>query len=175
MSLIEAPKCQHVRINGTRYGSPALRRGRFCFFHNHAHKQKTRIQASKVEQQRLRLPVLEDSSAIQLALMQVMEMLAAGRIENKTAYTMLYALQTASANLRVLILHIMDARGEKRGEEDDSLAKLLLRKLGIPTDPVGSEECERAMQARNKAENEEDGERESSGHAFEPREGERGM
>jgi hypothetical protein len=46
------------------------------------------------------LPVLEDANSIQVALMQIMRLLVSGQIEGKTAGLLLYALQTASANLR---------------------------------------------------------------------------
>jgi hypothetical protein len=50
------------------------------------------------------LPPLEDANSIQLALMQVTRLLLSGRIENKTAGLVLYALQTASMNLKHLKL-----------------------------------------------------------------------
>lgn len=46
------------------------------------------------------LPVLEDANSIKVALMEVMRMIAANKIEHKTASLLLYALQTASSNLR---------------------------------------------------------------------------
>ncbi len=27
------PRCQHIKVNGTQCGSPALRRNRLCYFH----------------------------------------------------------------------------------------------------------------------------------------------
>jgi hypothetical protein len=44
--------------------------------------------------------VLEDANSIQMSLMQIMRLLLTGQIEHKTASLLLYALQTASANLR---------------------------------------------------------------------------
>ena len=35
------PRCEHIKINGTQCGSPALRRNHFCFFHKRW--QQTRI------------------------------------------------------------------------------------------------------------------------------------
>jgi hypothetical protein len=35
MSLEDVPRCQHVKVNGTQCGSPALRRRRHCYFHDH--------------------------------------------------------------------------------------------------------------------------------------------
>jgi hypothetical protein len=45
------------------------------------------------------LPVLEDANSIQVALMQVIRFLLAAQIDHRTAALLLYALQTASANL----------------------------------------------------------------------------
>jgi hypothetical protein len=47
------------------------------------------------------LPVLEDANSIQMSLMQVMRLMLTAQIEHKTASLLLYALQTASANLRL--------------------------------------------------------------------------
>jgi hypothetical protein len=46
------------------------------------------------------LPLLEDANAVQIALMRVIQMLGSSRLDHKTAGLMLYALQTASGNLR---------------------------------------------------------------------------
>jgi len=45
-------------------------------------------------------PVLEDANSIQVGLMQVMRLLVSGEMDSKTAGLLLYALQTASFNLR---------------------------------------------------------------------------
>ncbi len=47
----------------------------------------------------LLMPALEDANSIQVALMRVMRLLLANAIPYKTAGLLLYALQTASANL----------------------------------------------------------------------------
>lgn len=44
-------------------------------------------------------PVLEDANAIQMALMQVIQMLSFGQLDHKTAGLMLYGLQLATSNL----------------------------------------------------------------------------
>jgi hypothetical protein len=63
-------------------------------------EQRTRIVENQFKQARFVVPVLEDANAVQMALMQVMELLGNGQMEHKTAALMLYALQTASCNLR---------------------------------------------------------------------------
>ncbi|MGA8270007.1 MAG: hypothetical protein WB919_00485 [Candidatus Sulfotelmatobacter sp.] len=94
------PRCRHIKVNGIQCGSPALRRRRHCYFHERVREQHARIMDSQFRQARFVVPVLEDANSVQMALMQVMQMLATGQMDHKTAGLMLYALQTASANLR---------------------------------------------------------------------------
>jgi hypothetical protein len=44
--------------------------------------------------------LIEDANAVQVALMQVLQLLGSGQMDHKTAGLMLYGLQTASCNLR---------------------------------------------------------------------------
>lgn len=95
------PRCQHIKVNGTQCGSPALKRSKFCFFHKKWHEQRIALNANRARRARasIDLPVLEDANSIQISLMQVMRLIVAGQIDPKTAGLMLYALQTASNNL----------------------------------------------------------------------------
>jgi hypothetical protein len=95
-------RCQHLKINGTQCGSPALRRNRFCFFHKRFQDERIRLSADRRRGvATFVLPVLEDANSIQIALMQVMRLLLSQQIDHKTASLLLYALQTASTNLRL--------------------------------------------------------------------------
>src|SRR4030088_244733 len=95
------PRCQHLKVNGTQCGWPALTLNRFCFFHKRFQDQRVPISATR---RRARatfdLPVLEYANAIQVSLMQTMRLLVSGQIDPKIAGLLLYALQTASLNLR---------------------------------------------------------------------------
>jgi len=95
------PRCQHIKVNGTQCGSPALRRHRLCYFHKSW--QQTRIVLGANRARRASavfdLPMLEDANSIQVALMQVMRLILSGQIDAKNAGLLLYALQTASTNL----------------------------------------------------------------------------
>jgi hypothetical protein len=95
-------RCQHIKVNGTQCGSPALKRNRFCFFHKRWHEQRIVIHAAKARHCRpaLDLPVLEDANSIQVSIMQIMRLLLHGQLDQKTAGMLLYALQIASSNLR---------------------------------------------------------------------------
>jgi hypothetical protein len=93
-------RCQHIKINGTQCGSPALRRNKFCFFHKKWHEQRIRINGRQARRARsIDLPVLEDANSIQVAIMQIMRMIMSGELDTKKAGLLLYGLQTASSNL----------------------------------------------------------------------------
>ena len=96
-------RCHHIKINGTQCGSPALRHNRFCYFHKRFQDERIKLSADRARRgvATFELPVLEDANSIQIALMQVMRMLVSGQLDHKTASLLLYALQTASTNLRM--------------------------------------------------------------------------
>jgi len=96
------PRCQHVKVNGMQCGSPALREKHFCFFHQRWHERRVVINARNARRirQSLALPILEDAESIQMAIMQVIELLLSNHIDQKTASLALNALRTASNNLR---------------------------------------------------------------------------
>jgi hypothetical protein len=93
-------RCQHIKVNGTQCGSPALRDEKCCYYH-----MRWRAASKFVEDLRKReiagLPILEDANSIQVGLAEVMFQLVTQEIDHRTAALMLYALQTASANLRM--------------------------------------------------------------------------
>ena len=96
-------RCQHLKINGTQCGSPALRRHRFCYFHKRFQDEHIKLNTDRARRgvATFELPILEDANSIQIALMQVMRLLVSGQLDHKTASLLLYALQTASTNLRM--------------------------------------------------------------------------
>jgi hypothetical protein len=56
------------------------------------------------------LPPVEDTASIQLALMEVLEALAANQIDPKRAGLLLYGLQVASSNAKHVMLHSNSVR-----------------------------------------------------------------
>src|SRR5579864_120187 len=101
---------QHIKVNGTQCGSPALRRNRLCYFHKRHHDERIELNSDRQKNDRQKaarsrrrvaidLPVLEDANSIQISLMHITRLLIAGDIDAKTAGLVLYALQTASSNL----------------------------------------------------------------------------
>jgi hypothetical protein len=100
MGFEDVPRCQHVKVNGVQCGSPALRRKPHCYFHERVQYERNLAAENKSGQRNFGFPLLEDANSIQVALMKVIQMIGSGIIDHKTAGLMLYALQTASANLR---------------------------------------------------------------------------
>jgi hypothetical protein len=56
------------------------------------------------------LPPVEDTASIQLALIEVLEALAANQIDPKRAGLLLYGLQVASSNAKHVMLHSNSVR-----------------------------------------------------------------
>ncbi len=100
--LPNVPRCQHLKVNGTQCGSPALKRNRFCFFHKRFQEEQIKLNCDRTRRGHATflLPVLEDANSIQISLMQIMRLLASGQMDSKIAGLLLFALQTASYNLR---------------------------------------------------------------------------
>jgi hypothetical protein len=99
MGFFNVPRCQHVKVNGTQCGSPAPQGEKLCFFHKRARHQRMRISMYPEDPFPFHVQVLEDGNAVQLAVMQLMQLLAMGRIDTKAAWAYLGCLQIASTNL----------------------------------------------------------------------------
>jgi hypothetical protein len=100
MGFEDVPRCQHIKVNGVQCGSPALRRKAYCYFHERVQYERKLAAENNSAPRNFGFPLLEDANSIQVALMKIVQMLGAGCLDIKTAGLMLYALQTASANLR---------------------------------------------------------------------------
>ncbi|MGA2371094.1 MAG: hypothetical protein ACLP3R_15745 [Candidatus Korobacteraceae bacterium] len=117
-----ARQCDHVMTNGEFCRAVALRGRKYCFFHlihigrrlraERVHELAMAIQCDS-SAMAMELPLLEDANAIQLALSQVIDDVMHSRLDNKRAGLVLYALQTASANL---------ANGVDLGQRDGATA-----------------------------------------------------
>jgi len=100
-------RCQHIKVNGTQCASPALRDEKHCYFHTQWRRKSMEVKfnvnanSNSDAHATFTLPTLEDANSIQLGLAEMLRLLATHQIDHKTAALMLYALQTASANLRM--------------------------------------------------------------------------
>jgi len=95
---VEIRRCQHIKVNGTQCGSPARRKERYCHFHRE--NQPERVKVGGKGGVEVLMPVLEDAQSIQSVVRQVAMLVLGGKIDNKQAGLMLYALQIASTNLK---------------------------------------------------------------------------
>jgi hypothetical protein len=97
---VSISRCQHIKVNGTQCGSPALRAEKYCYFHVICHIKVKEAISHLAELEQAMLPTLEDANSIQMGLAGVIRQLMNRDITPKTAALVLYALQTASANLK---------------------------------------------------------------------------
>ncbi len=99
MATAQFPLCNHMKANGVWCGSPALRGHSYCHFHHQWRETKPNLKP-EAQPPAVELPLLEDANAIQVALQRVMQAILDGRLDNRKAGLLLYALQTAASNLK---------------------------------------------------------------------------
>jgi hypothetical protein len=93
-------RCQHIKVNGTQCGSPALREEKYCYFHMRWHATRMAVLLKEKEKWIAGLPTMEDANSIQVGLAEVMRLLVTQEVDSKTGALLLYAMQTGSANLK---------------------------------------------------------------------------
>src|SRR5260370_3463029 len=93
-------RCQHIKVNGTQCGSPALREEKYCYFHMRWHASRMSVILKEREHWIAGLHTIEDGNSVQVGLAEVMRLLVTEEIYHKTGALLLYAMQTASANLK---------------------------------------------------------------------------
>jgi len=87
--------CTHIRVTGVRCGSPALRGEPFCYFHQRM------ISTVKAPASRLHpAALLQNEEAIQASIMEVVNALIRGTIDNRRGELILRALNAAIRNAR---------------------------------------------------------------------------
>jgi hypothetical protein len=124
---------------------------RFCFFHKNWQGQRIALNAQPASPLSFTMPVLEDADSVQVALMQVMRLILAGQLDPKIAGLLLYALQTASLNLRQM-------KVEPFHHESVVIDPRAVADNGVGDDAWSKEEFEE----EGEDEEEEDGEEEDS-------------
>jgi hypothetical protein len=109
-------QCQHINVDGTRCGSPAIKGAPGCYFHVDSVRRIGQFV----------LPRLEDPNSVQFSIMEVMRALLDKRIDRPTANTLLYALQIAHSNLGNMYKAAVEEDNE---EERGNLVDFLLKRL----------------------------------------------
>ncbi len=89
--------CTHIKTNGVKCGSPALKFDSLCFFHyrwkhRRLDKQYADLRAGCAS---IKFPLLENKASIIFTISEIQNYLLAGVIDEKMARTLLYAVQLA--------------------------------------------------------------------------------
>jgi hypothetical protein len=158
---ISIRRCQHLKVNGTQCGSPALSDQKYCYYHLQCHQKKMEINMNLPEGGTITLPNLEDANSIQLGLAEVMRLLVTSQIDHRTAALLLHALRTAAVNIKrvslepdpTLVVIDPDCVKERpigatawstvEGRDYDDLKKADLAQDDSVKDAVDPEEAER--------------------------------
>ena len=101
-------ECQHVRLSGKKCRAIAIRGHRFCYFHLQARRGASAVipaetvanggPAPEPQATPIAIPMLEDRSALQIALSEVLRAVAANQIDTNRGWLLLSGLRMASNN-----------------------------------------------------------------------------
>ena len=106
LDMHKSPRCQHVHYSGKPCKAPARRGRNYCVFHQAAH----------LDPGACVLPIIEDLHSYQLAVIRIMQSLAADAIDSKKATALFYGLQLLGGKL--------DAFARQREEVENPTAAL---------------------------------------------------
>ncbi|HTR24886.1 MAG TPA: hypothetical protein VMI10_12980 [Terriglobales bacterium] len=99
----QVPRCRHFNTVGVQCGSPAVGVTQYCYYHLQGRSTAIHYYSEApycaLEED---LPLFEDAHSIQIAIRQVASLLMQKKIEHKTASLLLYSMQLALMNLRML-------------------------------------------------------------------------
>lgn len=111
-------ECRHIKTDGLRCHGAALRGKPYCYFHMNLR----RMQSPKLsESQSFRLPPIEDTASVLLAVGQVIRTLDSPYADARRAGLMLYALQIAAQ---------LTARKEKQEAKPSECVRTLYNPSG---------------------------------------------
>ena len=127
-------KCRHIKPNGLRCDSPALKEAHFCYFHSKIH---TIGAEPNLKYGPMLLPAPEGSAAVLLTIAKINDALLSGRIDTKLAGVLLYSMQVASQHIGP----------HRRSEIDQTIESMTIAPNGdelAPEEIVPDEEDDRA-------------------------------
>ena len=96
ISMSNLKSCTHIKVDGVRCGSPALRGQQFCYFHQRIVRGVRLPHGPRIHP----LAQIEDEQSIQVALMEVLNAIARNTIDLKRAALLLRGLHIAVKNIR---------------------------------------------------------------------------
>lgn len=134
-------ECRHIKSNGHKCGSPAMRGTNFCFYHSRSTRLSPRRQPSSAEP--FQLPPLDDPAGVYNALIEVAQAVAASRISLKRARAIIDSLKLAQKILN----EQADLDSPAFGMAEDGAR--LAPELRICTDEDDCSRCEFASTCTN--------------------------
>jgi hypothetical protein len=91
--------CHHVASHGNLCGATPLQHEDYCYFHMLTRERLRRRREADRRKKPVVVPVIQDSSDIQVALTDLANAVLSGALDPSRAYVVLAALQTAKKNL----------------------------------------------------------------------------
>jgi hypothetical protein len=145
--------CSHVKEDGVYCDSPALRSRKYCYYHLMQRGRRLRLALAqgRNEPAQLILPPLENLGSMSVALSEIVQALAAGQLDHRSAGLMLYAIQQAATlSLRLSQMQATlkkDAEGETPADNSTRLQEYpeFERKFGLQTGVDLDAETDHAM------------------------------
>jgi hypothetical protein len=93
-----AKTCHHIFADSHRCGSPAMRGESFCYFH-HPDRKPVANPYTQRTRRGFQITIPEDRESLQKALHEVIQRLAANKIDVRRAALIIQTLQTVSQRL----------------------------------------------------------------------------
>jgi hypothetical protein len=88
-------ECRHIKTNGIKCHSPAMRGSCFCYFHS-----RKRILAPKSRGEKgIEVPAIRNSRDLITALSRILQAIASGEVDSARGGKLLYAIQLAQQNI----------------------------------------------------------------------------
>jgi hypothetical protein len=115
--------CRHVKEDGAYCSSPALRGRKYCYYHLMQRGRRLRLALAqgRNEPSQLILPPLENLGSMRVALSEIVQALAAGQLDHRSAGLMLYAIQqAATVSLRLAQMEAALEGAKAEAPADDS-------------------------------------------------------
>jgi hypothetical protein len=92
-------QCRHILPEGRRCQAPCLRTQELCYHHHTTRKPIANPRRRRARRATFDFPVLEDHTAIRLALGEILARIAANALDPRRAGLLLYGLQIAALTL----------------------------------------------------------------------------
>jgi hypothetical protein len=126
---MEAPRCQHKKLDGKMCGGNAMRSGKYCYYHDRYYD----VTSLPTGNTKYDPPVFEDSRSIVLAIYQTLKSYLSGNLEPRACGLALYGYQVAAS---------MITRPDARSPEDEEAFLATLQKSNKKAEPEQKPEQE---------------------------------